>query len=53
MNSSLIGAILPFWILGLPLAVAFVRLMELPKQRDLVPREHCGQRRNVTGEHPA
>lgn len=52
MNSSLIGTILPFWILGVTLAVAIISLLRLPKQRDLAPSDRHSPR-NTTGEQPA
>jgi len=44
MPSSLVTTILPFWILGVPLIVAIISLLRLPRHRDIVPPD----RRNIT-----
>lgn len=44
--SSLVGPILPFWILGVPLVVAVISWLRLPKRGDLAPPD---RRQNTPG----
>lgn len=52
MNSSLIGTILSFCILGVPLAVAIIRQLRLSMHRHPAPSDRYPPR-NITGEQPA
>lgn len=42
--SSLIGPILPFWILGVPLIIGVISWMRMPKQSDLTHDRRADQR---------
>lgn len=37
---SFVGSVLPFWILGVPLVVAVISWMRMPRQGHLAPRDH-------------
>lgn len=50
MDNAWITNVLPFWILGVPLAVSVISYMQMPRQRDLVPPDRRHDRRNITGE---
>ncbi len=50
MGSSWLINILPFWILGLPLAVAIISYIRLPAQRDLAPPDRTRERHNIVRE---
>lgn len=38
--NSFIGPLLPFWILGVPLVVAVISWLRMPKQGDLTHADH-------------
>lgn len=48
MNSSLVSAILPFWILGVLLLVAIISLLRLPTRLDLAAPHYRGEGRSVS-----
>ena len=50
MGFSWLINILPFWILGLPLALAIISYVRLPRRRDLVPPDRTRERHNVVRE---
>lgn len=49
---SIINA-LPFWILGVPLVIAVVSYMRMPRQRDLVPTHDRADHQNGVREPAA
>jgi len=51
MSSSWLVNILPFWILGVPLVIAIISYMRMPRQRDLVSPDHRDGRRNSVVSH--
>jgi hypothetical protein len=56
MSSSLVAAILPYWILGVPLVVAVIIMLPLPNRGELAASHpashHRGQRRNIVSNQP-
>lgn len=47
--SSIVNA-LPFWILGVPLALAVISYVRMPRQSDLVPPDRREERSNFARE---
>ncbi len=50
MDYSYIVNILPFWILGVPLAVAVISYLKMPRQSELVPPDRRNDRQNLVRE---
>lgn len=50
MDFSSIVNILPFWILGVPLAIAIISYIRMPRQADLTPPDRRSQRESLTSD---
>jgi hypothetical protein len=50
MDFSSIVNILPFWILGVPLAIAIISHIRMPRQADLTPPDRRSQRESLTSD---
>ncbi len=50
MSSSWIVNLLPFWILGVPLVIAIISYLRMPRQSELAPPDRREDRRNIVGE---
>lgn len=50
MDYSSIVNVLPFWILGVPLAVAIISFMKMPRQSAIAPPDRREERHNIVRE---
>ena len=50
MDFSSIVNILPFWILGVPLAIAIISYIRMPRQADLTSPDRRSQRESLTSD---
>lgn len=50
MDNSWITNALPFWILGVPLAVAVISYLRIPRHRDQVSQDYRDEHRTVADE---